>query len=114
MYSSIKSVQMIIALLKLVGVQHIVLSPGGSDLPFLHSVESDKDFTCHLVVDERSAVYFALGLSQMSDAPVACICTSGTAACNYVPGITEAYYQSAPIIAITADKNSNTVEIIPT
>ena len=36
---------------------------------------------------------------------VACICTSGTAACNYLPGITEAFYQNVPVLAITADKN---------
>ena len=41
----------------------------------------------------------------MKQKPVACICTSGTAACNYLPGITEAFYQNVPVLAITADKN---------
>lgn len=105
MYSNIKSVQILISLLKQYGVKEIVLSPGGSDIPLIHSIETDKDFNCYSVVDERNATYFAMGLAQEKDTYVACICTSGTAICNYLPGVTEAYYQDVPILVITADKN---------
>lgn len=105
MYSNIKSVQLLIALLKKYEIRDIILSPGGSDIPLIHSIEGDDFFTCHSVVDERSAAYYAMGVAQAKNRPAACICTSGSAVCNYVPGITEAYYQNVPVVAITADKN---------
>lgn len=67
------------------------------------SVEDDPFFTCYSVVDERSAAYFAVGLSLEVRAPVAISCTSGQATRNYFPGMTEAYYRKAPVLAITAD-----------
>ncbi len=105
MYSNYKSVQILIALLRQYNIRNIVMSPGGSDIPIVHSIENDDFFTCYSVVDERSAVYFAIGISQVMNEPVVCVCTSGTAVANYLPGMTEAYYQNVPIIAITADKN---------
>ena len=105
MNSSFRSVQIVVDLLKQFHIYDVVLSPGGSDIPLIHSIETDPAFTCHSVVDERSAAYFALGMAQQKGTPVACVCTSGTAVCNYVPGITEAFYQNVPVLAITADKN---------
>lgn len=105
MYSTIKSVQLLVALLKKYNIRDLVLSPGGSDIPIIHSIETDSFFNCHSVVDERSAVYYAIGVSRQTHAPVACICTSGTAVSNYLPGMTEAFYSDIPIVAITADKD---------
>ncbi len=105
MYSNFKSVQLLVAVLKSYNISRVVLSPGGSDVPIIHSIEQDDFFKCYSVVDERSAVYYAIGLSQGMNEPVVCVCTSGTAVSNYLPGMTEAYYQNVPIIAITADKN---------
>lgn len=105
MYSNHKSVQILLSLMKAFDIRDVVLSPGGSDIPVIHSIEMDEFFTCYSVVDERSAAYYAMGVAQEKKRPVACVCTSGTAVCNYVPGITEAYYQNVPVLAITADKN---------
>lgn len=105
MNSSFRSVQILINLLKQYEIKDIVLSPGGSDIPLIHSIETDDFFTCYSVVDERSAAYFAMGVAQQKKRPCACVCTSGTSVCNYLPGITEAYYQDVPVLAITADKN---------
>lgn len=105
MYSNMKNVQILVSLLREYGICDIVMSPGGSDIPIIHSAESDDYFKCYSVVDERSAAYYAMGLAQEKRRPVACICTSGTAVCNYLAGITEAYYQDVPVLAITADKN---------
>jgi 2-succinyl-5-enolpyruvyl-6-hydroxy-3-cyclohexene-1-carboxylate synthase len=55
-------------------------------------------------VDERSAAYFALGIAQKTQKPVALICTSGTAVLNYMPAVAEAYYQQIPLLVITADR----------
>ncbi len=105
MYTEIRSVQILLSLLKEYDIKDIVLSPGGSDIPIIHSIENDNYFTCYSVVDERSAAYYAMGVSQQKNRPCACVCTSGTAVSNYVPGLTEAHYQGIPVLAITADKN---------
>ena len=57
-----------------------------------------------MIVDERSAAFFALGAAQASGTPVAMLCTSGTAAANYHPAICEADESALPLIALTADR----------
>lgn len=106
MYSKIKSVQFLVALMKEHGVKHVVLSPGGRNIPINHCLEQDDYFTCYSVVDERSAAYFAIGLSQqLGNEIVGICCTSSVAASNYLPGITEAFYLNVPLLVITADRN---------
>ena len=106
MYSKIKNVQYLVQLLKEHGGHHMVLSPGARDIPISHSVEEDPFFTCYSVVDERSAAYFAIGLSQqLGNEIVAIVCTSSVAASNYMPGITEAFYLKVPLLVITCDRN---------
>ena len=105
MYTELKTYQIIIALLKKWGIRHCVLSAGSRNVPFVHSVEEDPFFHCYSVVDERSAGYFALGLSQQIQAPVVISCTSSTATCNYWPPVAEAYYQGVPLIVLTSDRN---------
>jgi|CEGE01.1.fsa_nt_gi 2-succinyl-5-enolpyruvyl-6-hydroxy-3-cyclohexene-1-carboxylate synthase len=86
------------------GVRHVIISPGSRNAPLIISFPASKKFTCLTIVDERSAAYFALGLARETNLPVALICTSGTAALNYTPAISEAFYQQIPLIAITADR----------
>lgn len=105
MYTSLENVQIIISLLKQHGVKYLVLSPGTRNAPFVHSVETDPFFVCYSIVDERSAAYFALGLSEAMDVPVGFSCTSSTAACNYLPAIEEAHRKSIQLIALTADRD---------
>lgn len=105
MYSNEKNVQILLSLLKEYRIKEVVLSPGGSDAPIVKSFENDDYFTCYSVVDERSSVFFGIGLSQEKGVPVICVCTSGTAVSNFLSGITEAYYQDIPIIAVTSDSH---------
>lgn len=105
MYTDIKSVQIIISLLKKYDIKHIVISPGTRHRPFVHSVETDPFFTCYSIVDERSAAFFALGLIQELNEPVVISCTSGTPISNYVSAVSEAFYQKFPLIVLTADRN---------
>lgn len=105
MYTNLKSYQIIIALLKAYNIKHLVLSAGSRNVPFVHSVEEDSFFTCYSVVDERSAAYFALGLSQQLQEPVVISCTASTASSNYWPAIGEAFYQGVPLIILTSDRN---------
>lgn len=104
MYSNVKSVRYLSALLKQYGVKYAVLSSGTCSIPVLRTLEVDRDFTCFSDIDERSAVFFAIGLSQASSSPVAVVCTSGTAACNYLPGVIEAKRLHVPLVIVTCDK----------
>jgi 2-succinyl-5-enolpyruvyl-6-hydroxy-3-cyclohexene-1-carboxylate synthase len=103
MYSSKKNVQVLVALLKAHGVKHAVISPGSRNMAIVESLKSDPDFTCYSVVDERSAVYFAIGVSLAQNAPVMLTCTSAQATRNYIPGMTEAYYRGTPLVVVTSD-----------
>lgn len=105
MYSTAKNVQIVIALLKAHGISDLVISPGGTNAPFIRGVQDDPFFKCHSVVDERSALYYAIGIYLVTGKPVAMCCTSAQATRNYIPGLTEAYYKHVPILAITCSKH---------
>ena len=104
MKTNIQAIQIIVSLLKQHKIRNIVISPGTRHVPFVHCVEVDSFFKCYSVVDERSAAYFALGLSEALDEPVAFACTSSTAACNYMPAMQEAYERGIQLVALTSDK----------
>ncbi len=99
-----RSCRMIADVLLEHGVIHVVCSPGSRNTPLLLAVSSRERFKTHVVIDERSAAFMALGLAQVSQNPVALICTSGTALLNYAPAVAEAYYQGLPLIVISADR----------
>lgn len=105
MYTNHKSSLYVIAMLKQQGIRHIVVSPGNSHNPLVRSVDEDPFFKTYCITDERSAAFFAIGIAQSIQAPVAIMCTSGTAACNYISGVTEAYRRNIPLVVITADKH---------
>ena len=92
-------------LLSKYGVKKLVLSSGARNIPFVTTVETDPRFHCYSVVDERNAAFFALGISQQLNEPVAIACTSGTAASNYLSGVTEAFYSHAPLVVLTFDRS---------
>ena len=85
------------------GVNHAVVSPGSRNAPLIIALSRSRIET-HIVVDERSAAYVALGMAQQLKAPVALVCTSGTALLNYAPAVAEAYYQKIPLIVVSADR----------
>ena len=100
-----KNLEIIVELLKNNKISNIVISPGGTNIPFVRLVQEDPYFTCYSVVDERSAMYFAIGLYLRTGKPVVTSCTSAQATRNYIPGLTEAYYKSVPILAVTMSKH---------
>ena len=105
MYTVLENARIVLALLKEHNIRHIVLSPGGSNIPIVQGVQQDSFFTCYSVVDERSAMYFAIGLYLKLGVPIATSCTSAQATRNYIPGLTEAFYKHVPILAITMSKH---------
>lgn len=92
------------------GIRHAVISPGSRSAPLVIAFGKQEGIECLQVIDERSAAFFALGMAQQLHAPVALICTSGSAVLNYGPAIAEAFYQRIPMLVITADRPEEWVD----
>lgn len=97
--------KILIELLKKYGIKKLVLSSGARNVPFVSTVETDHSFECFSIIDERNAAFFGMGLSEELQEPVAIACTSGTAASNYISGVTEAYYSNVPLVVLTFDRH---------
>ena len=108
-YTSERSIQILISLLKAHNVKKCVLSPGATNITFVASLQQDPWFECYSSVDERSAAYIACGMAAESGEPVVLSCTGATASRNYLPGLTEAYYRKLPVLAVTSTQNINRI-----
>lgn len=103
-YSKKLNVQLLAETLLAFGIEHIVLSPGSRNGALSTHFTHHPDFKTFSIVDERSAGFVALGMAQQLRKPVVICCTSGSAAANYYPAVTEAFYQNIPLIVLTADR----------
>lgn len=104
MYCDKENINILTALLVSHGVKHVVVCPGSRNAPLAHNFNECPDLTCHSMTDERSAAFFALGIRQQTNTPVAVCVTSGSALLNTLPGTAEAAYQQQGIIIISADR----------
>ena len=104
MYSNKGNVNILTSLLVAHGVRHAVVCPGSRNSPIVHNLNACPDIACYPVTDERSAGFYALGMSQATKAPVVVCVTSGTALLNVAPAVAEAYYQHIPLVVISADR----------
>lgn len=104
MYSNKENVNILTALLVEHGVRHAVVCPGSRNSPVVHNFNECPQIRCYPVTDERSAAFYALGMAQALQQPVAICVTSGTALLNLAPAVAEAYYQHVPMIVISADR----------
>ena len=86
------------------GVHHVVICPGSRSTPVAVALTAHADIETWVLIDERAAAFFALGIARQINAPVALLCTSGTAAANFLPAIAEARLSRVPLIALTADR----------
>jgi 2-succinyl-5-enolpyruvyl-6-hydroxy-3-cyclohexene-1-carboxylate synthase len=86
------------------GLRHAVLSPGSRSTPLALALWRQEEIETTVIVDERSAAFFAVGAAQASGAPVAILCTSGTAAANFHPAVCEADHSAVPLLVLTADR----------
>ena len=87
-----------------IGVQDVVVCPGGRNTPFVVALEKLPLFKKYFWSEERSAAFFAMGRAKLTHQPVAIIVTSGTAAGELLPAAMEAYYTGVPLLLITADR----------
>ena len=92
------------ARLAALGVTDAVISPGSRSAPLALCFHACDGLRTWVQIDERSAGFFALGLGRVTGRPAVLVCTSGTAAANYLPAVVEAHHAGVPLIACTADR----------
>lgn len=93
-----------VARLASLGVTDAVISPGSRSTPLTLCFDAQPGINAWIQLDERSAGFFALGLGRATGRPAALVCTSGTAAANYLPAVVEASHAGVPMIVCTADR----------
>ena len=92
------------------GMLNVVCSPGSRNAPLVIAFDEHPSIICKVIHDERSAAFFALGMAQQLCQPVGIVCTSGSAALNYYPAVSEAFYQCIPLVVISADRPNEWVD----
>lgn len=86
------------------GVRNACLCPGSRSSPLALLLHRNPNIKTWVLIDERSAGFFGLGIAKALGEPVAIVCTSGTAALNFAPAVTEAHYARVPLLVLTADR----------
>ncbi len=86
------------------GIVDAVVSPGARSGPLALAVAAHSELRSRVIVDERSAAFFALGQARASGRPSLLICTSGTAPAHYLPAVIEASRAGVPLVVVSADR----------
>ncbi len=86
------------------GLRHVCLCPGSRSAPLALRLADHPAFKLWRHLDERCAAFFALGLAKAQRQPVLLLCSSGTAAANFMPAIVEAHAARVPLMVLTADR----------
>src|SRR4249920_2815151 len=83
------------------GLRHAVVSPGSRSTPLAVALWRQPEIEVTVILDERSAGFFALGTALATGNPAVALCTSGSAAANLHPAVVEADEASVPMIVLT-------------
>jgi 2-succinyl-5-enolpyruvyl-6-hydroxy-3-cyclohexene-1-carboxylate synthase len=86
------------------GVKTVVFSPGSRSTPLILGCEVQDGLRTIPILDERSAAFFALGLSKRTRTPTVLICTSGSAPTHWFPAVVEADHSACPLLLLSADR----------
>jgi len=86
------------------GVSNAVLCPGSRSTPLALALRANPGLRVRVLLDERAAGFFALGLARASRRPVAVLVTSGTAVANLLPAVVEASLARVALVVFTADR----------
>lgn len=110
-HSKIPVAQSIVHLCLSKGIDTVIISPGSRNAPLTIEFTKNEHIKAYSIVDERCAAFVGLGMAQQTGKPVALVCTSGSALLNYYPAISEAFYSDIPLIAISADRPIERIDI---
>ena len=86
------------------GVSLAVISPGSRSAALAIAFDQHPGITTRVVLDERSAAFWALGNARATGQPTVVLSTSGTAVANHLPAVIEADQSLVPLIVISADR----------
>jgi acetolactate synthase-1/2/3 large subunit len=84
------------------GVTHIFGHPGGAALPLYDALYQTPRIAHLLMRHEQSGAHAAQGFARATGRVGVCLATSGPGATNLVTGLTDAYMDSTPVLALTA------------
>lgn len=107
-FSDRKNINILTSLLPKHGVRTAVVCPGSRNAPISHNLLA-AGIECVSVTDERSAAFYALGLTLAKNEPVAVCVTSGTALLNLAPAVAEAAYRHVGLVVISADRPADRI-----
>ena len=85
-------------------IECFCISPGSRSTPLTSAVAANPKAHAVIYYDERAAAYYALGYARATGLPAVLICTSGTAAANYLPAVIESSAEQIPLLLMTADR----------
>ncbi|WP_404421753.1 2-succinyl-5-enolpyruvyl-6-hydroxy-3-cyclohexene-1-carboxylic-acid synthase [Nibricoccus sp. IMCC34717] len=86
------------------GVRLAVCSPGSRSTALTVAFAEHPQIEALPMLDERAAAFFALGVAKRTRVPTVLVCTSGSAAANYLPAVVEASMAQVPLLVLTADR----------
>lgn len=86
------------------GIEQVILCPGSRNAALIIAFEQNPKIKCYSISDERTAAFVAMGMANATKKTVAIVCTSGTAALNFIPAAAEAFFQEIPLLILTADR----------
>ncbi len=86
------------------GVEHVAVCPGSRSTPLSLAARHHPSLHVRVILDERDAGFWALGIAKASGRPAAVITTSGTAVANLLPAVVEASNAAVPLVLVTADR----------
>ena len=89
------------------GIRHCYGFQGTMIAHLVDSICSDPRIRNHVCYNEQGAAYAAVGEAKLSGKPSVAYATSGPGATNLLSGISDAYFDSAPVVFITGQLNTN-------
>jgi len=111
MYPKKELAQILISACHQFKIETVVISPGSRNAPLTIGFSNHSEIETFSIVDERCAAFYALGIAQQTQKPVAILCTSGSALLNYYPAIAEAFYSNIPLVVLSADRPKHLIDI---